>query len=79
MSAFLSNRSGFWLALTLVLCVLAFQETQAQVRTAYTLQGTVTDDEGSPLPNVTIRLRLLESHPHSVHITKEAPNYSFRR
>ena len=22
---------------------------------------------------------LRESHPHSVHITKEAPNYSFRR
>ena len=47
---------GFRLALTLVLGALVFVDAQAQVRTAFTIQGTVTDDEGSPLPNVTIRL-----------------------
>ena len=56
MCALFSNRMGFQLALILVLSTVAFVDAQAQVRTAYTLQGTVTDDEGSPLPNVTIRL-----------------------
>ncbi len=56
MRALFSNRVGLRLALILVLGSLAFVDAQAQVRTAYTLQGTVTDDEGVPLPNVTIRL-----------------------
>ena len=73
MSAFFSNRWGFRMALTLVLGALAFVDTQAQVRAAFTLQGTVTDDEGSPLPNVTIRL----AHTAQGTITDLDGNYVF--
>ena len=56
MRAFSSNKSGFCFALTLVLCALVFVDAQAQVRAAFTIQGVVTDDEGSPLPNVTLKV-----------------------